>query len=82
MSEIPFVAFGNDELDKFPPVNDGDFIACPRCKTRHKLKGGMGRTDGGPLRYSTTVLTYKCGKNAYLGAVKGKLIVDSLRGER
>lgn len=75
MNEIPFVAFGNEELKQFPEVSDGDLIKCPNCKKHHKLKDGRGRTNGGPWHYSTTLLVYKCGKNSYLGAIYGKRLI-------
>lgn len=73
MSDIPFVAFGNDELGE--EVHAGDWIVCPICGDFHKLTGG---TDGETGEPSELILGYKCGEDSCLAAV-GCKIVDGIK---
>jgi len=68
--KTPFIGFGNETLDTLPPAYEGQLVDC-KCGKQHALQCGTDK-DGNK---STLVLFYKCGKNSYLGAVGGKLIV-------
>ena len=61
MFKTPFVGFSNSTLDKMPSVKAGDMVECQKCGGDHVLEG------------SGVLLFYRCGGNAYLGAVNGKL---------
>jgi hypothetical protein len=63
----PYVAFGNEDLDKLAEVHAGQSILCPKCLGYHELRA----CDDG----SETLLWYKCGDKPYLGAVKNRLVV-------
>lgn len=67
MEEIPFVAFGNNEISTMPPV--GETISCKRCKKKHKIT--YGTTDGKENRMLGFV---KCGKATYLATIEGREI--------
>ena len=73
MKNIPFIAFGNDELDQMPRVLEGDKIKCPHCKKKHILKCANKLVDGKKIK-SDVLMFYKCGKESYLAAIKGKLL--------
>lgn len=64
MSEIPFVAFGNDELDKMPPLKAGDAISC-KCGSSHIVE------DSKP----PMLLFYQCGGSTFLAGVNGKNVM-------
>lgn len=42
--EIPFVAFGNEELIDQPLADD--FADCPNCKKKHKIEFGTNSETG------------------------------------
>ena len=65
--EIPFVAYGNDELVEKPDA--GDFADCPNCKKQHKIK--FGTTDGKENKFLGYI---SCGKKSYLASLAGKLL--------
>ncbi len=69
--KIPFVAYGNEELRKKPPLCLGDKIICPHCEEEHVVSGGKGE-DG---KETDLVMFYKCGKQVYLAGVKGKNVI-------
>ncbi len=66
-----WAAFGNDELKSKPSVKEGDQIACPICANLHALECGTNETG----EKDSLIMFYKCGKDAYLGAVAGKMVV-------
>lgn len=65
-SDVPYIGYSNDTLEKCPPVKEGDSLQCRRCGLRHELKAA----PGGP----PVMLFYSCGGQAYLGGVGGKLV--------
>ena len=67
MEEIPFIAYGNDELAKKPDA--GDFVKCPKCKKQHKIKFGV--VEG---KESKLLGFISCGKKEYLATINGKLL--------
>jgi len=73
MSEIPFVAFG-DELADLPKL--GDKILCSRCGRMHKVRYGKKVLEDGRKVESKTIAFVKCGGELYLVGVKGKDITS------
>ena len=69
MTEIPFVAFGNNEL--INKQNAGKFAICPNCHKKHKIKYG---TNVETKEICKDLGFVKCGKESYLVSVKNKLI--------
>ncbi len=67
----PYIGFGNDTLGKLPRVTVGQKIVCPRCGLLHELEAGK-NDRGEPV---DTLLFYRCGEKAYLGAVAGRLTI-------
>jgi len=70
LSEVPYVGFANETLERLKDVRKGDVIICPRCGKQHVLKAG--RNEKG--EESDLILFYKCGEQIYLGAINGKLV--------
>ena len=70
-----FVAFGNEELDKAPRIEDGTEILCPLCLGTHKIEFTHSEDS------AFTLGTYRCGDKIYLAAVNGKLILG-LKGAK
>lgn len=62
---IPYIGFGNETLDKLPPLADGDTITCPHCKGQHEVK------DSDP----PGMMTYRCGEDTYMAGIHGKCTV-------
>lgn len=69
MGEIPYIGYGNDTLEKLPSVFPGYKFKCPRCGEEHELEAA---DDGRFL-----IGFYRCGGQAYLGAVNGRLVVKA-----
>jgi hypothetical protein len=67
--EIPFVAFGNDELIDNEDV--GEKAICPKCGKKHIVKYG---TDPKTKKISKIAGFVACGKESYLVSIKGKII--------
>ncbi len=67
--EIPYVAFGNEELKNKPLA--GDTAICPKCKKKHKIKYGTDKKTG---EVTTMVGFVTCGENSYMVSLEGKLI--------
>lgn len=65
----PFIGFGNDTLKTLPDVKVGDTFTCPHCKNTHTLIP--------PDNGEGTILFFKCGDKPFLGAVQGKLVVNT-----
>lgn len=72
MSEIPFVAIGNNELGE----DIGEFVDCPHCKKQHLVQYGDRIEEDGTKTPSKLLAYYKCGDKAYLCAVNGKSVMD------
>ncbi len=70
MKRIPFVAFGNEELEEMPFATEGDRVDCPRCRKKHRLK--CGTTDG---KKNCMIMFFRCNRVAYLGALNGRLVI-------
>lgn len=73
MSDVPFIGFGNETLDKLPPVSVGDKIECVKCGGEHEL---LPTDDWKPGDGEPILLYYKCGDKAFIAALAGKLIVN------
>ena len=73
MNGTPFVGFGNDTLARQPRVYKGDVIECPHCGGEHIAEAGK-NGDGSE---SELILFFKCGDNAYLAAVAGRLVIGT-----
>ena len=67
--KIPFVAFGNNELDEKPLA--GDKAKCPKCGKYHKIKFG---TDKKTDKTSYIIGYVDCGKDCYMVSLNGRLI--------
>ena len=63
--EIPYIAYGNDELAL--KKDAGDFAKCPKCQKQHKIK--FGTIDG---KESKLLGFISCGKKDYLATLSGK----------
>ena len=68
MSEIPYTAFGHDELGD--SLKSGDVIVCSKCGEEHVVSGGK-TLDGEP---TDLLLAYRCGDKTYLAGVDSKCI--------
>lgn len=68
---IPYVAFGNEQIEKMKKV--GAEAKCPHCRQKHRVQYG---TDQEGNR-STVLGFVKCSKNgaSYLVAIEGKEIL-------
>ncbi len=74
----PFVAIGNDELEKMPPAEPGQRIKCGKCKGTHRLE----RSKNSKGQLTSNLLFYVCGDEPYLGALHGKLLVPHFEQRR
>lgn len=71
--EMPFVAFGNEELKKLPPLRPGDEISCPICGAKHRVEAAKITDSTDPARVGEDgLLFYRCGEDSYLAGVGGK----------
>lgn len=70
MGTTPYIGFGNDTLSQQPEARKGDEILCPQCSGRHALECGTSNGEESDL-----LMFYRCGKEIYLGAVAGRLVV-------
>ena len=41
MAEIPYIGFGNEQLENAQNIGEGDFATCPKCKTLVKIKNSL-----------------------------------------
>jgi len=67
---IPFVVFGNEELEGKPRIRAGDKITCPSCKEQHVVKAGKDTKTGKAVLHF-----YSCGEKTYLAGVGGRRVV-------
>jgi hypothetical protein len=68
-ANIPFIAFGGEQLARQPRIHKGDLVTCPNCCQRHPAECAL--SDG----EETEVLMFvRCGSVSYLCAVAGRLI--------
>ena len=78
MSNLPFFAIGNGELEGRPHAVAGDVVACHRCKAGHALTSPEAYRvldDGRRVPVPSSLLTYACPEgSSYLGAVGGRLL--------
>lgn len=78
---IPYVAFGNEELEKCAKITEeGMEIICPHCGQLHKIEYGKNAKTG---EKTNSLSFYKCPttKKTYLAGVDGRLIMG-LKGNR
>lgn len=60
---IPYVAFGNDELNNADKL--GKTITCDKCGKRHRVKTIRSKTG------NTTLQVYRCKGNVYMCGING-----------
>ena len=72
MSERPYIAIGNGELDDNPNV--GKTVVCSKCHKEHRVQYGEEVLKDGTKIPSRFLAFAKCGKTTYLVGVDGKLL--------
>lgn len=72
MSDISFVAIGNDELGD----DIGEYVTCPHCGDQHPVQYGDKIEKDGTKTPSKLLGFYKCGDNSYLCSIDGKSLMD------
>lgn len=72
MNEIPFIAFGNDELDGKEEI--GNTIICERCGETHEVRYGNEVLEDGTKVPSKMLAFVDCGDSTYLVGLDGKRI--------
>ena len=75
MSDVPFIAIGNDELGE--PV--GDSVTCRTCGEQHAIEFGTSRRmlDDGTWSEpepSNLLGFYKCGDGLFLASLNGRAV--------
>lgn len=73
---IPFIAFGNDELKKMPDL--GKEVVCPHCGRKHKVEYGKKVLSDGKKVEDKMLAYVQCGDEVYLVGVNGKDITSRL----
>jgi PHP family Zn ribbon phosphoesterase len=63
---VPYIGFDNATLSRLPLVKPGYRFSCKKCGERHSLEGAE----------ESTILSYRCGGKMYVGALKGRLLVN------
>lgn len=63
-SEIPFVAFGNDEIDAMSAL--GDTVKCRKCRKVHKVEYGERVNADGTKSPSNMLAFTKCADGSLL----------------
>jgi hypothetical protein len=69
---LPYVAFGNDELDRMPEA--GEKFDCPRCKKKHLIRYGHQVESDGTKTPSRMIGFVRCKGKSYLVSVRGMLV--------
>lgn len=77
MKDIPYVAFGNDEIDNSPIL--GETITCRICGKEHSVEYGDRINDDGSTTPTKSLAFFKCGDKSYLCGVNGKDIRRGLK---
>jgi hypothetical protein len=72
MKGVPFVAFGNEELDENERI--GKTVKCPKCGKRHTVKYGEAVEPDGTRTLCNLLGFVNCGKSTYLVSVRGRKI--------
>lgn len=70
MSNIPFVSFGNDEIDEAPLL--GETIICRLCGEEHPVKYGKRVLKDGTKIPDKTLAFFKCEGKTYLCGINGR----------
>ena len=70
---VPFVAFGNDELEGAPRVAKGDRIRCALCDSWHVV--GLGTSEDGTE--SPLIQFITCGETTYMVGLNGKSVMKA-----
>jgi len=73
---VPFIAFGNDELKKMPDL--GEEIVCPYCGEKHKVEYGKKVLSNNTRIEDKTLAYVRCGNEIYLVGINGKDITSYL----
>ena len=68
---IPYVGFGNDQLNGEPKCKEGDMVECPHCNQQHPVEFATNCDTGQP---SSLLAFYDCGDKSYLAAVAGRFV--------
>jgi len=71
-TNIPYVAYSNEQLKNCRIVHAGDLISCHRCKQPHSLIGGKNEEG----IETEVLLAYRCGEGLFLAALDNKLLSD------
>lgn len=77
MSKIPFISFGNDELERMPDL--GEEVICPHCGKMHKVEYAKKILDDGTQVEDKTLAFVRCGDKSYLVGVNGKDITSRFK---
>ena len=72
--KIPFVAFGNAELDASPKLKLKKVVMCA-CGHRHRIHGGLNSFG----QESNLLMFYRCGKKSFLAGVSGKNVMQRFK---
>lgn len=75
MSEIPFVAIGNDELGELI----GETVKCPLCDGEHEVQYGENIAKDGTRTPSKLLGFYRCNGISYLCAVDGRSVMHKFK---
>ena len=69
MTDLPYVAIGNDQLgDNLPPT-----ITCSHCRQQHLIQ--CSSEDTANAGNSVTLQFYKCGEKTYLAGINRQEIL-------
>lgn len=74
---IPFITFGNDELEKMPDL--GEEIVCPHCGKKHKVEYGKKVLRDGTKVEDKMLAFVQCRDEIYLVGVNRKDITSCLK---
>lgn len=69
---VPYIGFGNDQLENQPNMIEGMDIICPHCGSIHQVILATKSETG---EKSNMLGGYKCGDKSYLAGVNGKLVI-------
>jgi predicted RNA-binding Zn-ribbon protein involved in translation (DUF1610 family) len=73
MTDAPFIAIGNDELNA-EPIRAGDIFTCPDCGEDHEIRTSTG-TDRHGRPTTFTLQFYKCGETTLLAGIRERSLL-------
>lgn len=74
MTDLPFVAFSNDELKGEPECHEGDMVECPHCHHQHPVTMVRGVDSETGKLGKCSLGFYKCQGQSYLASVAGRFV--------